>query len=111
MEQLPAVTIVTVVSDTAHTAGVVPVYETARVELAVAGGLTAKVPLSTKGWLSWAGKLIVCAALLITTFCVTSAAGSYNGEPSCEASRMQMPAPTMVTVVPDTLQTGAEREA
>ena len=108
--QLPAVTIVTVVPETVHTPVDSDEYVGVRPELAVASGLIANVPDGTNVCDACAPNVMVCAAGPMATVCVTCGAAEKFVFPAWSAAMTQLPAVTIVTVVPETVQTPVDSD-
>ena len=105
--QVPAVRIEMVVPLAVQTAGVVVPYVIASPEEAMATGLTANVPPCAQGRLEvvCALKVIVCDACVMVTLRSTGVAAFQFTLPAWLARMVHVPAVTMVTVVPLTVQT------
>jgi hypothetical protein len=104
---VPAATIVTVEPLTVHTGVVVDANETVKPDDAVAetekGALPYVLPES-------APNVMVCDALATVKERSTLGAAAYVALPACEARIVQVPAATIVTVLPLTVQTGSVNE-
>jgi hypothetical protein len=103
MVQVPTVNMVAVVPETVQTAAVVDAKLTARPEEAVATSV--KVG-TVSAWLGGCAKVIVCEAMLTVKVCTTLVAALTFPLPAWLAVIEQVPTPAIVTVEPETVQTG-----
>ena len=105
---VPGDTYVTSAPDTVHTLVVSEEYDTAKFDDAVPASVTLpEAKLSSSGF----ANVIVCATLLISNDCVTSAAASQVPFPACDAVMVQVPPATKDISEPDTVHTSVVVDA
>jgi hypothetical protein len=107
MVQVPAATSVTVAPATEHTDVVVEAKLTANPELALALTANGAAPNT---WPDSAPKVIVWLPAVTAKLSLTGGAAPQLVLPPCVAWMVQVPAPTSVTVVPNTVHTAVDWE-